>query len=333
MKFMSAPYCSFQWKLDVALKEDYKENLFQNMLRLGIKDIDRDNVIRQYWNMQKRLISDRPRRVVYSKEFHCPEEYERALAEFEERVRKGGNLHPFMSDKILKSSYNDLLLNDWNIYHFHLTRRFRDDGFAARNKYEIFAYVTDDAFYMVQIYLHSEDHLYSKQEMVRIIRDNWPGLLERFHLNGVSCLSEKVDDSSYEMLRKAHISTMVELGENEVYGMIGGGYASNGYSVEALRKADFWEKRLEVFQNIVVDNAGIILKTIEENFDVCSNPYMNIKLLWMDHADKVTLAEKIRNLVIQIDVKANFIRICEPYEVFMDSNKDWMFSFQGKREI
>ncbi len=99
--------------------------------------MDKENVIRQYWNMEKRLIQRKPRKVVYSAEFRCPEEYERALAEFEERVKKGGNLHPFMSDKILKSSYNDLLLNDWNIYHFHLTGRFRDDGFAARNKYEM----------------------------------------------------------------------------------------------------------------------------------------------------------------------------------------------------
>ena len=123
---------------------------------------------------------------------------------------------------------------------------------------------------------------------------------------------------------KANISTMVELGENEVYGMIGGGYASNGYSLEALRKGYYWENRLEVFQKIVIDNAGIILRMIEENFKVHNDSYMDIKLLWMDHADKVTLAERIRNLVIQIDLKANFIRVCEPYEVFMDSDKAWM---------
>ncbi len=60
---------------------------------------------------------------------------------------------------------------------------------------------------------------------------------------------------------------------------------------------------------------------IEENFKVRNGSYMDIKLLWMDHADKVTLVESVRKLIIQIDLKADFIRICEPYEVFAEDRE------------
>ena len=33
-------------------------------------------------------------------------------------------------------------------------------------------------------------------------------------------LSEKLDDEGYKVLREAHITTFVELGENQVFGMI-----------------------------------------------------------------------------------------------------------------
>lgn len=50
--------------------------------------------------------------------------------------------------------------------------------------------------------------------------------------------------------------TFLELEENEVYGMIVGGYTSNGFSTETLRNADFRMNTLGVFQLIVKDNAA-----------------------------------------------------------------------------
>ena len=48
------------------------------------------------------------------------------------------------------------LLNDWGIYHFHLTKRFRADGTAKRSKYQLFACCDDNTMYLVQIYPHNK---------------------------------------------------------------------------------------------------------------------------------------------------------------------------------
>lgn len=174
---------------------------------MGINPSNTRNILYEYFNMLKRIISIRPRRVVYSKEFQCPEEYKPALLEFEDNARKGKNLNKYQSDKITRPEESDDLLNDWNIVHFHLSRRFRDDGFVKRSNYQIFAWITDDCIYMIQVYPHKADFLYCKKELLNIVERNWPNLLEPYRLKDICSLNEQFDDEQYEQIREAHIST------------------------------------------------------------------------------------------------------------------------------
>ena len=59
---------------------------------MGINPSNTRNILYEYFNMLKRIISIRPRRVVYSNEFQCPEEYKPALLEFEDKRSKGEKL-------------------------------------------------------------------------------------------------------------------------------------------------------------------------------------------------------------------------------------------------
>ena len=175
---------------------------------------------------------------------------------------------------------------------------------------------------MIQVYPHNEAFLYSKQEMVKILRANWPELLERFHLKNVSGLLEHYDDRTYEQIRKAHMTTFLELGENEVFALIGGGYASNGFSTEALRNADFCLNNLGRYQMILTDYAEWIGKTINRILGVeRSYCNMKIKLLWMEHADEVTMREENSGQIIQLNAKEDWIRICSPHEVFQSEHR------------
>lgn len=317
MHYQSKAPERFQWSIEINLQEDFRFKIYEDLKRAGYTDASRKDAVYQYYNLRKRQIEPRPREVLQSREFICPAGYELALEEFENKIKTGENLVPFQSEKIRKADYNDGLLNDWGIQHFHLSRRFRDDGFVARSQYQIFAYVTDDAVYMIQIYPHNAEDLYSRREMVRIMRDNWPELLEKFHIKEVSGLTEKIDDHQYGEIRNAHLLTFLELGHNQVYGMIGGGYSSNGFSTEALRKADFWMNRMGIFHLIVKNNAVWIGKTINQlnNVDVnyCD---MKMRLLWIDNADKVTMAEVVSGLIVQVETKENWIRICQAHEVW-----------------
>lgn len=317
MYYKSDAPVAFQWILDIALQDDFNSIIYQNLIHAGYEDANREKAVYQYYNLCKRQIEAKPRQVLRSKEFVCPTGYEEALREFIDKAESGASLTPFQSQKIKQSAYNDLLLNDWGIQHFHLTRRFRDDGFATRSQYQIFAYVTDRAIYLIQTYPHNAKNLYSKREMVKILRDNWPEVTERFHIKEMTELTEKLDDHTYGKVREAHAFTMLELGRNEVYYPIGGGITSSGYSVSALREADFWMNRLGAFQLCLKDNAEWIGKMINQGKDTVDKCcFMKIKLLWIDNADKVTLCEVNSGMIIQLNAKENWLRICKAHELF-----------------
>lgn len=315
MRYSSNLFSPVEWMLDIDLVSDMQTMSYERMIKAGYRNVNLDRALYQHFNIQKRMVDCKPRRVHKSKEFKCPELYKDALDDFEKKVKSGESILPFLSKKLLDASYSDGMLNDWNIYHFHLTKRFNKDGWAKRSDYELFAYVTDTDMYLLQVYAHEEPLLYWRRELVKIIDDNWPELLDKFHLKDVRRLTEQFTDEEYKKLREAHISTFVELGENKVFGMIGGGYMSDGSSGEALRAADFWHNHLKRIQKILVENMDMLCGLIEQVSE-CESKEYKVKLLWVDSEKEFTFCELQRHVIIQLNMKDGYWRACHPFEVF-----------------
>ncbi|EJT5912886.1 hypothetical protein N2W46_000129 [Clostridium perfringens] len=252
------------WSVAIDLEKDFNELSKKWINMMGIKSFSDDkDYIYQYFNLQKRLVSPTPRYIEKSREFVCPKEYELALKEIKSKIQKGDNITPYMSDSILNINFNDYLLNDWNIHHFHLTRRFREDGFAKRSDYELFIYFTNDTAYFIQVYPHKKINLYSNKDMIRIIYDNWPQLIESNHLKGVRSMTELLDNQAYSDLRKANISTMVQIKEDLVFAPFGGGYMCDGSSMDAVLRRNFWIKTIRTQEHNLVKNIEYILNLIK----------------------------------------------------------------------
>ena len=126
---------------------------------------------------------------------------------------------------------------------------------------------------------------------------------------GISSLTEKIDDEVYSKLRKANITTFVELGENKVFGLIGGGYAIDGSSTEAVRTSDYWHnyiKRIELF----IRQECQSLKKRMLPFDPRSlEKILEIALLTINKEDMILL-EKQRKVIIKIDYNKGNTRMC-----------------------
>ncbi len=303
------------WELEIDLVFDMKTILYDRLVKSGYKNVDFNRAIYQYFNVLKRIILQKPRKIHKSKEFLCPVLYNTALENFEKKVRMGETLIPFLSDKLLDASYSDRMLNDWNIYHFHLTNRFNDNGWAKRSDYELFAYVTDTDMYMIQVYKHSNSMIYYQKEIVEIIYNNWPELIERFHIKGVNSLAEKYCDKQYKILRDSNISTFIELGDSLIFGMIGGGYMSDGSSGEAMRRSDFWHNRLKQVQTIIINNMHLLTQTIKQ-ISRNDTPKYIIKMLWIDNEKEFTFAETSCHVIIQLNIEKGYWRVCRPFELF-----------------
>lgn len=283
--------------------QKHSEKIIRNS---GFKCGSNKDWIRLYFNMQKRLIPEIPRAVVKSIEFFCPSAYEQALEGIENKITSGKCIILYMSDKILDLEYKDLLLYDWNIYHLHLNRRRREDDFIKRSDYELYIYVTGNTAYFIRIYPHAKEYLYSTKEMVAIIHNNWKNLVDRYKLKGVLCDSEEIADEGYGMLRKNGISTFVDLENETVYMSFGGGYATNGSSIEVMCNSDYWKSLMRKYEQLIVREAKSIISTIYKFKKSKLNRNLVFKMICFKD-DEISLFEISIGICIQLFKNKKFL--------------------------
>ncbi len=275
-----------------------------------------EDALRLFFNAQKRLVSGKPRKILKSKEFLCPTGYEEALQEIEGKIKLGQSITSYMSKTILDPKYKDLLLFDWNIHHLHLSKRVGTDGFVKRSDYELFIFFTKDTAYFVQIYPHAKNNLYSTQEMIKIIHDNWPDIISRFKINGV--LTQKVTDADYALLRKAGVSSFVEVDGEIIYGIMGGGYATDRSSIEVTRNADYWNQLMRNCQKIIVSEVNGIIGGIGRLLGRDANIHLEFELICLND-NEFTLYEKANNVCLQLYRDKTYYRLCLPADLFRDA--------------
>lgn len=235
-----------------------------------------DDLLLLYFKDLQLAISQKPRKVLYSSQFKCPPNYELALNEFVQKVEQGQDLSGFMSKRVKNNlNYNDSLLNDWGIYHFHLTRRFNSDGSAKRSNYQLFACCDDSTMYFIQIYPHHKDNLYSQKELLAIIKNNWSYLL--CPLNELS-MCEEITDAERENLRRNHCLTLTEL-DGKVYFPRGGGYASDGSSIWAVRHRDYYINLLGLTEWFFLYKGVKLINYVQSQTHIKINRNWQLKLI------------------------------------------------------
>lgn len=301
--------------LKIDLISNFKDLCTDNIRKAGFKVGNYSKGIYEYFNLQRKRISLQKRKIEKSREFCCPHEYEPALKEIENKIMLGKNLIPFLSKKILYADYNDKLLNDWNIQHLHLSRRYGNDGFVRRSNYELFIYFTNDTAYFLQIYPHREDNLYCKEELVKLIYANWPNLIEAYKLNEITSLERKISDKERNSLRSKNALNLIEVDKNVFYAP-GGGYASNGYSLIALNSADAMVDKIRYIEcelicetEVIIEKMKLIKTTVEAQ--------LNIILVKIISLDEVLLFEKSNGVFLLI--KSNKMYFFQTWDMHIES--------------
>lgn len=223
--------------LCVDIQKDINEWAYTILNKEGFEKIDRDNALRQYCNVMIRLLEAKPRKIVKAKEFICPQDAEEALILFENAVKSGFKLIHFMTKTIMDASSFDKMINDWGIFHFHLSTEIdeRDSRFMGRGDYLLIAYVDpydDNTMYFLQVRSHKNMN-WSEQELIRILADNWPDMMDRYRLRGVDSLTKLLSDQDYARIRKANINAAVDLHDGRVFMGANVGLAGDGSSVRA----------------------------------------------------------------------------------------------------
>lgn len=223
----------------------------------------------KFFNLRKRRIAAAPRNVLESNSFSCPTDLTNGYDILKDKLVKGHDVCSHLSKFLLQDDYEDSLLNDWGIHHFHLGINPGKSGFIERTGPLLFAHVTVDSVYCLGIYPHGS---WTQQELIRVIHDNWPSVISVRKLNGILGLSQAPTDRDIAQLRKAGVQTMVQISPEIVYAPLGGGYSTAGTSIESTMRADRYMRLIRNLEDHVKENTEKFTNKIQELGYVHGNP-------------------------------------------------------------
>ena len=282
-------------------------NIFEKRLRnQKINRKSKKDPGMDYFRLQDRILEAKPRKIFIAKDFECPSNYEQELEFLKISILQGKDLNKFMTRNVKKLKAEDLMLYDWGIYHFHLSKKLdekKKDGFMERSKYLLMARVEDNAVYMIKIVPHQQKNIWTQREYIEILEDNWPYLIRRNKIENVKMEYEVSEEEHYKF-RKAGITTFTKGKQNCLYAMLGGGYSSDGSSTRAVQKSGKFMYLIYDIEEMIVKDFWKWVNRHSELLNLFEGKKAKIKLveIWNDN---FLLKEESTDLYIRLTLERN----------------------------
>lgn len=215
----------------------------------------------KFFNLKKRRISATPRKVLEAKTFSCPATLANGYALLKKKLEDGHDVCPHLSKFLLRDDYEDTLLNDWGIHHFHLGQNPEKSGFIERTGPLLFAHVTADFVFHLGVYSHGS---WTQQDLIRVIHENWPDVISSKKIKDIIRLSHTPTDDEISQLRTVGVQAMVQVAPGIVYGPLGGGYSVAGTSVESTMRVNSHMRLLRNLEDHIKENTKKFTARISE---------------------------------------------------------------------
>jgi hypothetical protein len=201
--------------------------------RRELENMNLRELLSTFFNWRNRFVSARPRTVHFSAELRTKNRPE--VNGLVERIKSGDDLSPHLSTRVAKVFTAatgsgrpglgsrrdlDLLLNEWGIYHLHISTVDRGDGYVERGNDLLFSCFRRDEAYLLDLLDHQA---WTKESLVKIAVENWPNdglfsVLPNMTLKfPVITLEFPISDHRKE-LRAAAVNTPVQLPTGLVFG-------------------------------------------------------------------------------------------------------------------
>lgn len=221
---------------------DLKEVITQKLSRLGHPPAPTENIdtlLIRSLNLARRVPPIIEWTVMQSNELtrkSLMPEIRLGLEQFIQKAESGQNLKPHLSKKSDDPDYKDLMFYDWGVFHFHLGTNSNPNHneFVERTGELLFAIADSNTARMYLIDIHP--HRFTNQKLLRIVKDNWPEIIEPHTLNRAIGLPSNWSDDDIGSLRKAGIDPILQISDGPVLMSMGGGITTAGNS--RLNKMD-----------------------------------------------------------------------------------------------
>lgn len=234
--------------LQVDFFTDWIQTLHAALANLGFPPDSKatdEQVEKRYFNLQKRLIPSACRTVHEASDIVCPLDRQAGYDALKVRISSGQDLKPHLSKFIKNLDRDDAMLNDWGIHHLHLGIAIQKDGFVDRSGPLLFARFTKSDAYLIAIGEHGD---WSDQDLIRTLQAQWPETVRGVRMKGFSEVTNNPTDEEIAMLRENGINTVLQVADGVVVFPLGGGVTLDRTSVDVVRTADFFRKRIRQFE-------------------------------------------------------------------------------------
>jgi hypothetical protein len=185
------------------------------------------------------------------------------------RVRTGFSLPPNPKKQLGRLDHLDLLLNEWGVYHFHLSSTVESDRFVERDDPLLFAIFRPEKAYLLDIGTHKT---FADDRLAQIAISNWPNDQLFVEIKGILGLQEGTSHTSEErkQLRSAGIASFIPIG-NRVFSSPGG-ISSAGTSAQASMLSNRIMRALKKFEEHVLADSSQVIAFIRNYGGTPGNP-------------------------------------------------------------
>jgi hypothetical protein len=237
-------------------------------------------LLRQYVNLGMKFLPAQNWKIKKSSKLKDTQgkPYRDELDFFIEQAISGNEIKGFQSKKSLCAYDEDALLNCWSIHHVHLSKELESNGeFYKRSDWLLMLHQTRDTLYLIDVIPHKdfdEDPItlnkvnlsFSRKKIFEILVRDFPYTMEKWRLNGVLGVKNKLSDFEIRSARKSGLMVSVTV-DGEVY--TGGfGIASSTSGMQSTIQASNYNRMIYDWNKHIDDNWKTILKDLNIQPDV-----------------------------------------------------------------
>lgn len=172
-------------------------------------------------------------------EFQYFKKIELYIKNGDEKVRR------YLSKMSIKGEKKDRMLIDYGVYHFHIgEEQMEKEKFSKRSDYLLFVFLGKKYAYFIDIRKHNEKNLFKKKELLEILDNDYPNLLEAYVVKGTPIIEYKEEDII--KIKKSNINTAIKINNKYIFPIMG--VTSNGSNIYDIIEANKQLNQLKILE-------------------------------------------------------------------------------------
>ena len=199
--------------------------------------------------LQRRIPSVKRRIVIEPPGIQVPKGTEKAYDSIRRKLTLGLSIKPHLSLSTSKYTYNDLLLNSWNIHHLHLSEEPYKKGFFKRTGPVLFCMFFENAVVFIDIMPHGIGYsdVWVNEELIKRLHKYLPESLDQYKMKGIT--GHNLDSKQRLALQKKHCNYSMRMEDGIVYQLMG--IMSNGDSFHDIHRLMHVQRMVDYFSQVI----------------------------------------------------------------------------------